>query len=471
MRPRVLKLLALGFAAIVVVAVLAPAVPAADKPPIKIGLITPKTGNFAQMGIDMAEGFKLYLSEINYQVAGRKIELVEEDEGAQPAQAVDKVRKLVTHDKVNIVVGLFMAAAAYAAAPVAQEAEVPLVITIAASDDLTQRKASKYLARVSFTGGELGHAAGDYAYKKLGWRKVSAIAMDYGWGHETAGAFQRVFEEQGGQVIQKIWTPVNTTDFGPYVASLKPEADGILDVVTGAASIRLLGELRKTGVLDKKKVLAAGSATDETLLTALGDTALGVLSFYPWSAALVIARAGSIGSAHATRSGCRVIAPITSAAGKPIRVASKSVRCRELIAQRRENPTDDLTSVLVHAEVDDAVREPRVAGVLLDDQERGGLLAAPVSSRGLRRPQAGEEPLGERPPRARLERLGECVDGGGRDEDVSLGCVAVARTPSGPLVTALAGERRRTAFGVDYTDLALRAAWVRGRERLDHGWR
>jgi branched-chain amino acid transport system substrate-binding protein len=286
MKSLVLKLMALGLAVVVAVGGLSPAVRAADKPPIKIGLITPKTGNFAQMGIDMADGFKLYMSEIDHQVAGRKIELVEEDEGAQPAQAVTKIRKLITHDKVNLVVGLFMAAAAYAAAPVAQEAEIPLIITIAASDDLTQRKASKYLARVSFTGGELGHAAGDYAYKKLGWRKVSAIAMDYGWGHETAGAFQRVFEELGGQVIQKIWTPVNTTDFGPYVASLKPEADGILDVVTGAASIRLISELRKAGVLDKKKVLAAGSATDETLLTALGDTALGVLSFYPWAGAI-----------------------------------------------------------------------------------------------------------------------------------------------------------------------------------------
>jgi branched-chain amino acid transport system substrate-binding protein len=286
MRTLALKLVALGLVALFAVGGVAPAVTAQGKPPIKIGLITPKTGNFAQMGIDMSDGFKLYMNEIDFQVAGRKIELVEEDEGAVPATAVTKIRKLITHDKVNMVVGLFMAAAAYAAAPVAQEAEVPLVITIAASDDLTQRKASKYLARVSFTGGELGHAAGDYAYKKLGLRKVAVIAMDYGWGHETAGGFQRVFEELGGQVIQKIWTPVNTTDFGPYVASLKPEADGILDVVTGAASIRLIGELRKAGVLDKKKVLAAGSATDETLLTALGDSALGVLSFYPWSAAL-----------------------------------------------------------------------------------------------------------------------------------------------------------------------------------------
>jgi branched-chain amino acid transport system substrate-binding protein len=280
------KALALALLALLAVITLTPATKAADKPPIKIGFIAPKTGNFAQMGLDTIDGFKLYLSEIDYTIAGRKVELIEEDEGSAPANAVSKARKLISHDKVHLVAGLFFAAAAYAVAPVVQEAEVPLIITVAASDDLTQRKASKYLVRVSFTGGEFGHVAGDYAYRKLGWRKVAVIAFDYGWGHEVTGGFQRVFEELGGQVIQKIWTPVNTTDFGPYVASLKPEADGILDVVTGAASIRLIGEMRKAGVLDKKKVLAAGTATDETLLPALGDTALGVLTFQNWSAAL-----------------------------------------------------------------------------------------------------------------------------------------------------------------------------------------
>ena len=280
------KLVVLTLVLLVAVTGLVPVTIAQDKPPIKIGFITPRTGNFAQMGIDMSDGFKLYLSENDFRIAGRKVELIEEDEGATPASGVSKARKLIEHDKVHLIAGLFSAATAYAVAPVVQEAGVPLVVTIAASDDLTQRKASKYIARVSFTGGELGHVAGDYAYRKLGWRKVAAIAMDYGWGHETTGGFQRVFEELGGKVIQKVWTPVNTNDFGPYVASLKPEADGILDVVTGAASIRLINEMRKTGLLDKKKVLAAGSSTDETLLTALGDTALGVLTFYPWSQAL-----------------------------------------------------------------------------------------------------------------------------------------------------------------------------------------
>ena len=280
------KLLAIMFLTVLAITALTPVMQAADKPPIKIGFIAPKTGNFAQMGIDQLDGFKLYLNEIDYTIAGRKVEVIEEDEGSTPATAVSKARKLITHDKVQLIAGLFFAAAAYAVAPVVQEAEVPLVITAAASDDLTQRKASKYLARVSFTGGEFGHVAGDYAYRKLGWRKVAVLAFDYGWGHEVTGGFQSVFEDLGGQVVQKIWAPVNTTDFGPYVASLKPEADGILDVVTGAASIRLIGEMRKAGVLDKKKVLVPGTGTDETLLSALGDTAIGVLSFMNWSAAL-----------------------------------------------------------------------------------------------------------------------------------------------------------------------------------------
>jgi branched-chain amino acid transport system substrate-binding protein len=281
-----MKLMTAALAVVVAVGAGALAVAAQDKGPIKIGFIVPKTGNFAQMGMDKLEGFKLYLNEIDYSIAGRKIELIVEDEGATPATAVTKARKLIQHDKVHLIAGLFMAAAAYAVAPVAEQAGVPVVITAAASDDLTQRKASKYMARVSFTGGEFGHVAGDYAYRKLGWRKVAVIAFDYGWGHEVTGGFQRVFEELGGQVVQKIWAPVNTADFGPYVASIKTDADGVLDVVTGAASIRLLGEMRKAGLLDRNKVLAAGTATDETLLTALGDTALGVLSFQNWSAAL-----------------------------------------------------------------------------------------------------------------------------------------------------------------------------------------
>lgn len=260
--------------------------PAAEKGPIKIGFIAPHTGNFAQIGLDMVEGMKMYLNEINYTVAGRKIELIVEDEGDNPSAAVTKMRKLITQDKVNLVAGVMMTSAAYAVAPVCESAGVPLIITFSAGDDLTQRKSTRYLTRVSFTGSELGHVAGDYAFNKLGWRKAAVIAMDYGWGHENVGAFQHVFEDLGGKVIQKLWTPVATMDFGPYVASLKREADGVFDVITGAASIRFLKSMRSSGLMEKWKVVVPGTATDESLLPGMGDAGLGVLSVFNWSAAL-----------------------------------------------------------------------------------------------------------------------------------------------------------------------------------------
>jgi branched-chain amino acid transport system substrate-binding protein len=259
---------------------------AAEKGPIKIGFVAPQAGNFAQFGMDMVSGTKLLLEKYNYTVAGRKIELIVEDEGPGPDTAVTKVRKLIKHDNVHLIAGVQQAASAYAAAAVCTELETPLVITLAAGDDITQRKSSKYVNRISMTGGDVGHVAGDYAYKELGWRKVAIIGMDYAWGHECAGGFQNVFEGLGGKVLQKMWTPIATMDFGPYVSNIDSEVDGVWDVITGAASVRFIKSMRDSGIMTKIGLMGAGTVTDETVLAALGDTALGVITDINYSGAL-----------------------------------------------------------------------------------------------------------------------------------------------------------------------------------------
>jgi branched-chain amino acid transport system substrate-binding protein len=251
---------------------------AAEKGPIKIGFIAPHTGNFAQLGMDMVAGFKMFLEEINYTVAGRKIELIVEDEGEGPATAVTKARKLITADKIHLMAGVFLNPCAYAVAPICIEAGTPFIVTASGNDDLTQRKRSKLILGLTYTSSDLGHPAGDYVYNKLGWRKAVIVGWDFGFGHEVAGGFQRVFEDAGGKVIQKIWAPLNTMDFSPYVAGLKKDADGIFDVVTGSSSVRFIRALRTAGLLNKWKVVAAGTATDEWILPALGDSGLGVYS-------------------------------------------------------------------------------------------------------------------------------------------------------------------------------------------------
>ena len=258
---------------------------AAEKGPIKIGFIAAITGNWAQFGNDMVDGFKMYLNEINYMVAGRKIEFIVEDESSNPAFAVTKARKLIAHDKVNLIAGVFSAGSAIAVAPICLESKTPLIVTIGTADDITQRKRSPYAIRVNWgTSSEFGHVAGDYAYRKLGWRRAAIIAMDYNWGHEVGGGFQRTFEEAGGKVVQRIWTPINTTDYGPYVTSMKRDVDGVLDVVTGAATIRLLNTFRMSG--HNWKIIGPGPVTDETFLPPMGDDALGVTTVLSYSAVL-----------------------------------------------------------------------------------------------------------------------------------------------------------------------------------------
>jgi branched-chain amino acid transport system substrate-binding protein len=259
---------------------------AAEKGPIKIGFIAPLTGPFAQLGMDMVDGFKMFMDEINNTVAGRKIEVIVEDEAASPDIAISKVRKLISHDKVSMIAGVFQGSISYAIAPITVKEKIPFVNTASASDDLTQRKRSEYLIRLCWTGGQLGHVAGDYGYHKLGWRKAAILGYDYSWGYENAGGFQRVFEELGGKVIQKIWVPVGTMDFGPYIANLKPDADGLFEVVTGAPSIRLVKALRGSGLMDKWKVMLPGTGVDETLLPALGDDGIGLYSPWTYSVAL-----------------------------------------------------------------------------------------------------------------------------------------------------------------------------------------
>jgi len=251
---------------------------ATTKGPIKIGLIAPLTGTFAQQGADMALGAKLFLEGINYTTAGRKLELIVEDDAGNPNNSVAKARKLITHDKVSIIAGLFLGSTSYAVAPICEKARVPIVNTNSASDDLTQRKRSKNMIRLCYTSCQIGHVAGDYAYNKLGWRNVPILGWEHSFGQEVLGSFQTVFEEAGGKVRQKIYTPLGTLDFSPYVSTVKRKGDGLFEVVTGGASLRFLKVLKASGLMNKWKILAVLTATDPTFLQELRDTALGVLS-------------------------------------------------------------------------------------------------------------------------------------------------------------------------------------------------
>jgi branched-chain amino acid transport system substrate-binding protein len=252
---------------------------------LRIGFVAPMTGIFAQIGKDMANGFQLYLDEHNGQLGGAKVTFIVEDEEGKPPVAVRKAEKLIRQDKVHMVIGGLLASTGYALAPVSSRLKTVYILSISAADDLTQRDLPKYpyIVRTSWTSSQPHHPLGQWACDQ-GYKRVTTVGADYAFGHEVVGGFQRVFEDCGGKVVQKIWPPLGTKDFGPYIPTLKQDIDAIFSLMVGPMALQFPKQLQAAGI--KKPVVGGGTSYDEFVLPAMGDEVLGHVSGLQYSAAL-----------------------------------------------------------------------------------------------------------------------------------------------------------------------------------------
>jgi len=264
----------------------APASWAQAKGPIKIGLIAPLSGGMAATGKDMLNGFQLYLEEIGYQAAGRKIELIVEDDEAVPATGLTKTRKLVEKDGVHVMTGGLMASTGYALAPYIDSKEIPMTYPIMAPDDLTQRQRAKWIVRTGWNSSQPNHALGEYTYQTLKHKKAVIMGLDYAFGWESAGGFQKTFEEAGGKVIQKIWCPLTVTDFSPYLSQISKDADVVYILFLGRSTLQFTKQYQEFGLKGKLAVVGGGTSTDEHALPSMGDEALGIITALHYSEAL-----------------------------------------------------------------------------------------------------------------------------------------------------------------------------------------
>ncbi|HMH50071.1 MAG TPA: ABC transporter substrate-binding protein [Candidatus Acidoferrum sp.] len=260
--------------------------PAAAQTPIKIGFISPLSGAIAQAGKDMYSGCELYWQETNWQIAGRKVEVILEDNEGLPATALTKARKLVESDKVNLLAGVILSNVAYALVPYVEAQGIPTIYPVNSADDLTQRKIPRWLIRTGFSAGGNMHPFGEYAAKTLGYKKIVTVGLDYAFGWETVGGFHKSFEDNGGRVIQKLWVPLNVQDYGPYVAQIKRDADAVFVVALGRWTLLFAKEYAASGLRGRIPLIAGGTYTDEHILPQLGDESIGVISAHHYSAAL-----------------------------------------------------------------------------------------------------------------------------------------------------------------------------------------
>ncbi len=260
----------------------APSVLAQSQDAARVGLLTVKTGPLASGGIDMERGLAMFLKERNNMLAGRKIDLIVADTAGVPATARTKTQELVEKNNVHCIIGPLAAFEALAIDDYIRQAQIP-ILSVAAAEDLTQRKANPWFVRATSTSSESAHPLGEYCAKELKYKRMITISDDIAYGHEMCAGFLRTFEENGGKIVQKLFPPLTAPDYATYIAQLK-DADAIFLGFAGSNGFRFVRQFVEYGLKDKIALIGGMTALDEVVLKNMGDEALGIITSCWYSA-------------------------------------------------------------------------------------------------------------------------------------------------------------------------------------------
>jgi len=252
---------------------------------IKIGIVGPFSGPFAHYGTLFKAGAEAYVDAQGGKLAGKTVELIYRDTGGpNPSQARSLVQELIVKDKVDYLGGFVFTPNAFAAAPLAQQSQTPMVVFNAATSAITDK--SEYIVRTSYTLWQVTVPLAQWAAKN-NIKKVVTAVTDYGPGIDAETAWKSEFTKQGGTVVESIRMPIATTDFAPFIQRIK--ASGAQAVYTflpgGPPNLGFVKAYNENG-LAKAGIQFLGTAeTDEYDLQKFGDAALGLTTSFHYSAA------------------------------------------------------------------------------------------------------------------------------------------------------------------------------------------
>jgi branched-chain amino acid transport system substrate-binding protein len=247
---------------------------------VKIGLIMPYSGQFADTATQMDNAIKLYVKEHGDTVAGRKIEFIRKDSGGiAPDVAKRLAQEMVVRDKVDILAGLILTPNALAVGDISAEAKKLAVIMNAATSIITTK--SPYMVRTSVTTPQLNQTLGTWAATKGGVKKVFTMVSDYGPGHDAEGAFHLGFKEAGGEIVGSVRFPVANPDFSAFVQRAKDSgAESIYVWIPGGAQPAAIAKaLFERGIDPKKtKILGQDVVGDDSVIKGLGEASAGIIT-------------------------------------------------------------------------------------------------------------------------------------------------------------------------------------------------
>jgi len=259
--------------------------PAAEKSPIKVGLLLPYTGTMPFQTKGINDAAELYFDEIGRKAGGRAIQVIKEDDENNPTVGLTKVRRLVEEHKVNFIIGPVHSGVGLAIHDYVRKQKVISFNPCANTRELTSpEKASENIFRTVETSDQGNYPMGKWIVKNTPHRNMVITASDFSGGHHNIEAFKAGFEEAGGKVIKEVYPKLGTMDFAPFLTTIDVKgADAVYAWFVGTDAVRFVQQYEEFGL--KKRIPLFGYVTiaDDPYLPGVGEAALGIItgSHYP----------------------------------------------------------------------------------------------------------------------------------------------------------------------------------------------
>jgi branched-chain amino acid transport system substrate-binding protein len=253
---------------------------------IKIGTLLPESGVYASLGKSLSQGMELYFDSVNWEVEGKKIEVIKEDTEVDPQVALRKARKLIEQDNVDILTGTVSTAVAYAIRDEVDQKKIPFLVSHAGGNDLTRSKRSDYIWRSSFSSWQIGNSMGKWAYENVG-KKIFVTAADYAFGREVANAFKEAFTKAGGEIVGEVYPPLENNDYSSYLTSIKgAKADAVYAFFAGSDAVRFVQQYEQFGLKDQIPLIGSGWLVSEDLRKSMETSPVGIQASTFWDYSL-----------------------------------------------------------------------------------------------------------------------------------------------------------------------------------------
>ncbi len=246
--------------------------------PLKVGLVLPYTGVYAVLGESITQGMELVFARENWTVAGRKIEMIKEDDEMKPPVGIRKTEKLIDSDRVDILTGPVHSGILMGMRDKVHASKTILIVSNAGADAISRERCSRWIFRTSFSNWQPCQPMGGWVAKNVA-KDVFLTAPNYQAGKDMMNAFKETFVPAGGKVVDEDYPKLGETDYAPYLTKIRQsKAKAVFAFFSGTDAVNFVKQYDQFGLKQQVKLTGAGFLTEPDVLPAQGNSALGVIT-------------------------------------------------------------------------------------------------------------------------------------------------------------------------------------------------